>query len=295
MKKNQQDKRSSHRPGSPEPLSKRRFARPVILSLILHALLLVFLAINFKSFLPRNTTNYSVTIAPLGTPGEGSGEGGAPMSVAAPPAVEQAAPPVEAPKPEPKKPESKKPEPEKKQQSSKDQKPDKVLVKKDTVEGLKKTNKEKKAELVKDPDKSLQDAIAKMEKSVANRSTEGKSYGGQTGTGSTAAVTSSGKAGPGTGSGIEGSIDTGSVQAKVNQAWVLPANLPKTNNDLVAIIVVVIDRAGKVKNSRFEKKSGDDLFDQSAMRAIKKAEPFLPINAQLIDKEIGLVFDPSKK
>ena len=291
MKKNQRDKRPSHHPGSPEPLSKRRFTRPVILSLILHALLLIFLAINFKSFLPRSTTNYPVTLVPLGSSGEGTGGGGVP----APPTVEQTALPIETPKPEPKKPESKKPEPEKKQQSSKDQKPDKVLVKKDTVEGLKKTNKEKKAELVKDPDKSLQDAIAKMEKSVANRSTEGKSYGGQTGTGSTAAVTSSGKAGPGTGSGIEGSIDTGSVQAKVNQAWVLPANLPKTNNDLVAIIVVVIDRAGKVKNSRFEKKSGDDLFDQSAMRAIKKAEPFLPINAQLIDKEIGLVFDPSKK
>ena len=286
MKKNKQDKGTPPRPRSREPLSKRRFARPVILSLILHALLLIFLAINFKSFLPRNTTNYPVTIAPLGTPGEGTAGGGVPMPVAAPPPVEQTPSPLEAPKPEAKKAESKKPEPEKKPQPPKDQKPDKVLVKKDTVEGLKKTDKAKKAEPVQDYSYTdTQAKIARMGKEVEARHTEGEQ----------------GSAGQGSGGspfgkpGSEGSPDTGPVQAKVNQAWVLPANLPKTNNDLKAIIVVVIDRAGKVKNSRFEKKSGDDLFDQSAMRAIKKAEPFLPINAQLIDKEIGLVFDPSKK
>ena len=140
MKKNKQDKGPPHRPGSREPLSKMRFTRPVILSLILHGLLLIFLAINFKSFLPRNTTNYPVTLTPLGSSGEGAAGGGVP----APPAVEQTAPSLETPKPEAKKTESKKPEEEKKPQPPKDQKPAKILAKKDTVEGLKKGDKAEK-------------------------------------------------------------------------------------------------------------------------------------------------------
>jgi outer membrane biosynthesis protein TonB len=276
MKKNQRDKRPSHHPGSPEPLSKRRFTRPVILSLILHALLLIFLAINFKSFLPRSTTNYPVTLIPLGSSGEGTGGGGVP----APPTVEQTALPIETPKPEPKKPESKKPEPEKKQQSSKDQKPDKVLVKKDTVEGLKKTDKAKKAEPVRESSsyKDTQTKIAKMSKEVQ----------GQTGQGT--ADLASGTPGTG-GGGTAVNAYLTLVKAKVTQEWVLPENLSKTNYDLEVTVGFFIDRVGKAQKLRFIKKSGNDLYDQAAMRAIKKAEPFSPILRGLIDEEIGLNFN----
>jgi TonB family protein len=291
MKKKHEDKMPPHRTRSPEPLSKRRFTRPVILSLILHGLLLIFLAINVKSFLPRNATNYPVTLTPLGSPEEGPGGGGVPMPVAAPPPVEQTPTPLEAPKPEPKKPELKKPEPEKKPQPSKDQKPNKVLAKKDTVEGLKKTDKAKKAEPVRDYSyKDTQAKIAKMSKEVEARHTEDQQNAGVQGQrGKGAAGLASGT--PGAGGGTVVNAYLTSVKAKVTQEWVLPENLSKTNDNLETTIGFFIDRTGKVQKLRFIKKSGNDLYDQAAMRAIKKAEPFSPILIGLIDEEIGLNFN----
>ena len=59
-------------------------------------------------------------------------------------------------------------------------------------------------------------------------------------------------------------------------------------------IVVVIDREGKIQKSWFERKSGNSLFDQRAMRAIKKAEPLPPIPKEFSDAtlEMGFRFHP---
>lgn len=83
------------------------------------------------------------------------------------------------------------------------------------------------------------------------------------------------------------------IWAKVKQEWTLP-ELPKEKMDLEAVIVVVIARDGRVQKSWFEKKSGNGLYDQMAMRAIKKADPFPPIPAEFSDKtfEIGIRFHP---
>jgi hypothetical protein len=43
--------------------------------------------------------------------------------------------------------------------------------------------------------------------------------------------------------------------------------------DLESMIVVRIERNGKVQKPWFEKKLGNALYDQSAMRAIRRAEP----------------------
>ena len=63
------------------------------------------------------------------------------------------------------------------------------------------------------------------------------------------------------------------IWAKIKEEWTLPENLPKGKTNLETIIVVLIDREGKVQKSWFEKRSGNTLYDQMAMRAIKKAEP----------------------
>ena len=64
--------------------------------------------------------------------------------------------------------------------------------------------------------------------------------------------------------------------------------------DLETIIVLIIERGGKIKKFWFEKKSGNALYDQSAMRAIKKAEPLPPIPQELSEDilEIGIRFFP---
>jgi len=84
------------------------------------------------------------------------------------------------------------------------------------------------------------------------------------------------------------------IWAKIKKEWVLPGGLPKGKSDLETIIVVVIERNGKVQKSWFEKKSGNALYDQTAMRAIKKAEPLPPIPKEFSDDifEIGIRFYP---
>ena len=73
------------------------------------------------------------------------------------------------------------------------------------------------------------------------------------------------------------------VKAKILEEWTIPENLLKEKElfDLETTIVVIIERDGRIQKPKFEKKSGNAIYDQSAMRAIKKAEPFPPIPREL--------------
>jgi TonB family protein len=84
------------------------------------------------------------------------------------------------------------------------------------------------------------------------------------------------------------------VWAKIKGAWTIPENLLKVTVDLETIIVLIIERDGKIQRFWFEKKSGNAVYDQSAMRAIKKAEPLPPIPKELGENtlEIGIRFFP---
>jgi TonB family protein len=84
------------------------------------------------------------------------------------------------------------------------------------------------------------------------------------------------------------------IWAKIKEAWTIPENLLKEMVDIETVIVVIIERDGKIQKCWFEKKSGNDLYDQMAMRAIKKAEPLPPIPKELNEKtlEIGIRFFP---
>ena len=82
--------------------------------------------------------------------------------------------------------------------------------------------------------------------------------------------------------------------AKIKAEWTIPENLPKGGVDLETVIVVIIERNGKIQRSWFEKRSGNSLYDQMAMRAIKKAEPLPPIPKEFSDPtfEVGIRFLP---
>ena len=101
---------------------------------------------------------------------------------------------------------------------------------------------------------------------------------------------------PGGGSVLEAKLNDyySLIWAKIKKEWTLPENLPKGKIDLEAIIVVIIEKDGKVQKSWFEKRSGNGLYDQMAMRAIKKAEPFPPIPKEFSDDtfEFGIRFHP---
>ncbi len=86
------------------------------------------------------------------------------------------------------------------------------------------------------------------------------------------------------------------VESKIKKVWTIPENLVKEIIDLETIIVIIIDKGGKIQRSWVEKSSGNNLYDQSAMRAIKKAEPFPPI-PEVLNKEtleIEIRFTPEQ-
>jgi TonB family protein len=84
------------------------------------------------------------------------------------------------------------------------------------------------------------------------------------------------------------------VWTKIKEAWTIPENLIKEMVDLETVIVLIISSDGTIQKMWFEKKSGNALYDQSAMRAIKKAEPLPPIPRELNEDtlEIGIRFFP---
>lgn len=84
------------------------------------------------------------------------------------------------------------------------------------------------------------------------------------------------------------------VESKIKEVWTIPENLVKEIVDLETIIIIIIDKDGRVQKSWFEKRSGNAFYDQSAMRAIKKAEPLPPIPIELNKEtiEFGIRFTP---
>jgi TonB family protein len=84
------------------------------------------------------------------------------------------------------------------------------------------------------------------------------------------------------------------IWAKIKKSWTLPKNLLEERVDLETTIVLIIEKDGKIQRYWFEKKSGNDLYDQTAVRAIKKAEPLPPIPNELNENtlEVGIRFSP---
>jgi len=88
------------------------------------------------------------------------------------------------------------------------------------------------------------------------------------------------------------------VWQRVKEKWTLPKiflNKEEVNN-LVSILVIEINRDGKIIKIWFEKRSGNIIYDIAARRAILKAEPLPPFPKEIPDKtiEIGIVFRGSQ-
>jgi TolA protein len=124
------------------------------------------------------------------------------------------------------------------------------------------------------------------------------------GSGSGAGAGSGSGTGSGTGTGVGSGGGTvleaklseyyNAIWTRIKEEWTLPETLPQRKTELEAVIVVVIERDGKIQKLWFEKKSGNTLYDQMAMRAIRKAEPLPPIPEEFSDRtlEVGIRFYP---
>jgi TonB family protein len=77
------------------------------------------------------------------------------------------------------------------------------------------------------------------------------------------------------------------VWSMIKEKWALPEGILPDDN-LEAIIEAKILRNGSVSHLSFEKNSGNRYFDESAIKAIKKAGPFPPLPEWLDERYIDL-------
>ncbi len=77
------------------------------------------------------------------------------------------------------------------------------------------------------------------------------------------------------------------IWSRIRGKWTLPQGiLPREN--IEAVIQAKILRSGAVVDLNFEKRSGNRYFDESAMKAIKKASPFPPLPDSIRDNNIAI-------
>jgi colicin import membrane protein len=85
------------------------------------------------------------------------------------------------------------------------------------------------------------------------------------------------------------------IWQRIRSAWVLPEGALGGKKDLETIIAIRIAKDGQIEEIQFEKKSGNAQLDESALRAIKKANPLPPLPPGIEgDKfDVGVRFTPS--
>jgi colicin import membrane protein len=64
------------------------------------------------------------------------------------------------------------------------------------------------------------------------------------------------------------------IQSAIRRHYVLPPSLKA--NELQATLILVVRRDGKIMDVRIDKQSGNPLFDDSVMRAVRRADPLPP-------------------
>ena len=85
------------------------------------------------------------------------------------------------------------------------------------------------------------------------------------------------------------------IWQRIRSAWVLSEGALGGKKDLETIIAIRIGKDGQIEDIQFEKKSGNAQLDESALRAIKKANPLPPLPPGFEgDKfDVGVRFTPS--
>jgi colicin import membrane protein len=105
-----------------------------------------------------------------------------------------------------------------------------------------------------------------------------------------ASAASRGETAPGAASGrADRSINLyyAQIWSRIKGQWVFPQSISLKEN-FNAVVNVTILRNGMITELRFEKRSGNRYFDDSVMRAIRKASPFPPLPSDLGEQSIEL-------
>jgi TolA protein len=87
------------------------------------------------------------------------------------------------------------------------------------------------------------------------------------------------------------------VYEKIYQSWTLPDFVVEKQRLGEAIVIIKIQRDGKILGAEFEKMSGNSQLDSSVLNAIRKADPLPPLPEDFREPvlEIGIRFTPPQK
>jgi colicin import membrane protein len=87
----------------------------------------------------------------------------------------------------------------------------------------------------------------------------------------------------------------GAMWSRIKAKWAFPGGL-LPRNDLVAVVHVRIMKNGATEGVSLEKGSANSFFNESAIKAVKKASPFPPFPAGIRDAsiEVGIRFHSSQ-
>lgn len=85
------------------------------------------------------------------------------------------------------------------------------------------------------------------------------------------------------------------VWMRIKRMWALPQSMIP-NKNMEAVVHVRIMRSGEIADLRYEKSSGNKYFDESALKAVKKADPLPPLPEFIPDRsiEVGIRFHGSE-
>ena len=85
------------------------------------------------------------------------------------------------------------------------------------------------------------------------------------------------------------------IVTKIQSNWILP-NLPGWDEALEGIVVLKVDKQGKIVKTFFEKKTDNIYFNNFVEKTIRLSEPLPPFPAEFEEKEleIGLRFRPGE-
>lgn len=85
------------------------------------------------------------------------------------------------------------------------------------------------------------------------------------------------------------------IWKRIRSVWVLPDAALAGQKNLEAIIGIRISPSGQIEDIQFEKKSGNSIFDESALRAIQKSNPLPPLPPGFEGGrfDVGVRFTPS--
>ena len=87
------------------------------------------------------------------------------------------------------------------------------------------------------------------------------------------------------------------VKARIRRQWIPPTNLGSTRP--VVRITVFISKSGNVLSTTWAKRSGNEAFNQSALRAVRRASPFpippAPLKWEAYKEGFSVVFNPPNR